>query len=247
MKIAILVGHGKSASNTYDSGAINKELNLQEFLICKEIAKSANSFLQDYECAAELINYNGDKNLKERIKYCNDNNFDVIIEIHLNAFTNKTAVGTEAYYYLGDKNGRKLADNICKAIAFKLDIPQRSNGIDDGGDKETTYFGIVRETKGTAILVETCFISTNKEAQKVDTLSEQIAVGKAIGQAIVDTYSLKKKTASTLPPIKPTEKLRRGFYRIGVFNDNTKNREDVKKHLDALRDIGYAVDYQYID
>lgn len=194
--ILICVGHGKGDKGGYDSGAVNPRLGTQEYLICREIAKSTVAQLQQYDCKVTLLNYDGKYNLRERIKYANDGKYDVVVEIHLNAHTVQSANGTEVYYYTGDKTGRNLSDCISKSISAKLGTAQRSNGVDDGGDKPTTYFGIVRETKGTAVLVEILFISNDFEVKKVATANGQAQAGQAIADGIIKAYGLTKKATS---------------------------------------------------
>ena len=79
-KVCIIVGHGKSKSGGYDSGAVSKDGKTQEFRIAKEIAKYAADYLG---CA--LMNYNGDLYLTDRIRKVNAADYDFIAEIHLNA------------------------------------------------------------------------------------------------------------------------------------------------------------------
>ncbi len=153
--------------------------------------------LTGYECEVFAFNLNGKMSLQEIIAHANKGGFDAILAPHLNAHTN-FAYGTEAYYYPGDARGRAIADNICKELSVTLGIPQRSNGIDDGGDKASTYFGFVRQTKATAILLETCFISTDSEAKRIDEAHEQKAVGQAIARGIVKALGLRKK--AVVPP-----------------------------------------------
>ena len=38
-KVCIIVGHGKSKSGGYDSGAVSRDGKVQEFMVAKEIAK----------------------------------------------------------------------------------------------------------------------------------------------------------------------------------------------------------------
>ena len=192
-KICFIVGHGKSASGGYDSGATSGKYH--EFKIAREIAKYAQEYYnKHYSEHADLMNYDGNLYLQERINKLKDDTYDFIAEFHLNA---GGGTGTECYYYHGSTKGRKYADTICKNIAKALDVKQRSNGTDDGGDKiklgsnGTDYFGIIRATKPTAVLIETVFIDTKADLDKVKTASGQKKCGEAIAKAVASVRGLK--------------------------------------------------------
>ncbi len=198
-KICFLVGHGKSNSSNYDSGAVSKCGKYHEFRIAKEIAKYAQSYYNaNYAEQADLMNYEGNLTLSDRIKKVNASNYDFIAEIHLNA---GGGTGTECYYAKNSTKGKKYADQICKQISADLEVKQRSNGKDDGGDKVkltssgNDYFGIVRQTNPPAVLVETVFIDTTSDLAKVKTAEGQKKCGVAIAKAVATVRGAKKKTA----------------------------------------------------
>lgn len=180
MKFCILVGHGKSDSGGYDPGAVNG--NYQEFQIAREIAKAAVKRLSTvYRADCGILNDDGKYNLPERIAKFQNNTYDFIAEIHLNAGSS-TASGTEVYYFPGDSTGQAYATNISGAVSAALGIPNR-------GAKSSDYYGIIRETVPTAVLVETCFISSG-DLDKVKTASGQTAAGNAIADGIAKTAGL---------------------------------------------------------
>lgn len=192
MKIGIYVGHGKSTSGKYDSGAINKTLNLHEFNLTKGISQGIHQTLLKYDCDCSLINYNGDMDLPQRINHANINHIDYVFEIHLNSHSNKTISGTEVFYYIGDEKGRKISSAICDAMSKNHQLKNR-------GAKGSSYYGIVRETRGTAMLIETLFISNDNEVKKVDTTNEQNKFGETIGKSIADVLGLKTKKLPDAP------------------------------------------------
>lgn len=207
-KICFIVGHGKSKNGGYDSGAVSG--NYHEFKIAKEIAKYAKEYYcKNYSETADLMNYDGDLYLTERVKKVNTNNYDFIAEVHLNA---GGGTGTEAYYYHGSAKGQKYADKICDYISADLEIKQRASYGDDsafdpdkdGGDKTKLgkngkdYFAIIRDTKPCAVLIETVFIDTDSDLAKVKTEVGQKKCGEAIAKAVAEVRGLKvKKQTST--------------------------------------------------
>ena len=237
-KICFIVGHGKSKTGGYDSGAVSGKYH--EFKIAKEIAKYAQEYYnKNYNETADLMNYNGDLYLSDRIKKVNASDYDFIAEFHLNA---GGGTGTECYYYHGSTKGQKYADKICDYIAEDLGVKQRPNGTDkDGGDKVkltasgSDYFGIIRQTKPTAVLIETVFIDTKADLNKVETTSGQKKCGEAIAKAVAEVRGLTNKSStSTTPTVtKPTVK---------YFKKYTGKSSSI---VDALKSIGASNTFSY--
>ena len=200
-KIAIVVGHGKSKTGSYDSGAVAN--GFHEFKLAKECAKYAQEYLNaNYDCQADLFNYAGDTYLTDRVAKFKDNTYTLLAEIHLNSFSNDTATGTEVYYSQASKGalGQKAAEKISAQIASDFDIRNRGAKTrlrSDGKD----YFAIIRDTKPHAVLVETLFISSN-DVYLVDTATEQQKMGKSIAVGIANAMGLKAKAVT---PSKPAE------------------------------------------
>ena len=197
-KIAIVVGHGKSKTGGYDSGAVAN--GFHEFKLAKECAKYAQEYLNsNYECQADLFNYAGDTYLTDRVAKFKDNTYALLAEIHLNA---GGGTGTEVYYSQASKGalGQKAAEKISAQIASDFSIRNRGAKTrlrSDGKD----YFAIIRDTKPHAVLVETLFISSN-DVYLVDTATEQQKMGKSIAVGIANAMGLKAKVVT---PSKPAE------------------------------------------
>lgn len=206
-KVCFIVGHGKSKTGGYDSGAVSKDGKYHEFKIAREITRYAQEYYNaTYEEQADIMNYNGDLYLADRIKLANEMGYEVIEETHLNSSTSETAKGTECYYENKDSEGQTYADAICDQIAMDLGVEQRKYGTDaDGGDKVklnsdgSDYFGIIRQPNkvGVRLLVETVFISNASDLAKVSTVAGQKKCGEAIAKAIAKRRGAKKKAPTT--------------------------------------------------
>ena len=217
-KICFIVGHGKSRKGGYDSGAVSG--NYHEFKIAREITKYAQAYYNaNYTETADIMNYNGDLYLTDRIKKVNAADYDFIAEIHLNA---GKGTGSEVYYYHGSPTGEKQAEAISKAIAQTLGIRNRGAKVrlnDTGKD----YFAIIRDTKPCAVLVETVFIDTASDLAKVKTADGQKKCGEVIAQAVAQVRGLKKKVTS--PSVQTTpEKV----YRVQVGAYSQKANAEAK-------------------
>lgn len=238
--ICIIVGHGKSESGDYDSGATYK--GYHEFKIAKEIAKYCAEYLNaNYEIKADLMNYDGSLYLTDRIKAVNKASYDFIAEIHLNA---GGGTGVETYYYHGSRKSQNFADKICDHIADALGLEQRANYGDDkafdtdkdGGDKTKLnskgkdYFAIIRDTKPCAVLVETVFIDTDSDLAKVKTAEGQRKCGIAIAKGIAAAMGLKQK--ETAKPAEPSK-----LYRVQVGPYSVKT--DAENIEAGLKKLGF--------
>lgn len=190
MKICFIVGHGKGKNGGYDPGATNG--NYHEFKIAKEIAKHAYEYFNaNYTDVAELMNYQGDLYLAERIKQANSKKYDFVAEIHLNA---GGGTGSEVYYAKKSGKGKTIAAAISKNISVALGIKDRGARTKTGSSG-ADYFGIIRQTKMEAVLIETAFIDS-KDLEKLKTAEGQKACGIAIAQAVA--IALKAKVENTL-------------------------------------------------
>ncbi len=230
-KICFIVGHGKAQSGGYDPGACSD--GFEEFKIAREIAKHAAEYYnKHYTEQADLMNYDGDIYLTNRIRKVNSADYDFIAEIHLNA---GKGTGTEAFYSSGNSTGKKYAQEICKNISAHLGI--RNRGVKTKLNKNgKDYFAIIRDTEPTAVLVETVFIDTPSDLANVKYETGQIVCGQAIAKAVASVRGAEKKTAAAekaetvndgsflVRVIDPALNIRSGasslHRKVGVITDN---------------------------
>lgn len=205
-KICIIVGHGKSKSGGYDSGAVSKDGKAHEFKIAREIARYAAAEIRAAGLECDLMNYEGDLYLTERIKTVNKKDYNFIAEIHLNA---GGGTGTEVYYYHDSPTGKKYAQAISKEIAAAFSVRNRGAKIRIGNNGKD-YFGIIRDTKPCAVLVETLFIDTESDLKKINTAAGQYKCGEAIAKAIVELNGKKLDNAANSGSSGSTPKLTAG-------------------------------------
>ena len=195
MRIAVCIGHGKSKTGGYDSGAVGG--GYHEFRLAKEIGRYAAEELALYACEVDVINLNGEAYLTDRINYINKGSYDLALEIHLNA---GGGTGSEVYYKHKDAAGRNLAAAVSEGIAVSLGIKDRGAKVKLSGDVD--YFGFVRCVKCQSLLVETVFIDTASDRKKVVTVEGQKQCGQAVAKAVAEFYGLKKTASSVENSIK---------------------------------------------
>lgn len=190
MKICFIVGHGKGKNGGYDPGATKG--NYHEFKIAREIAKHAYEYFNaNYTDIAELMNYDGSLYLADRISLANKKKYDFVAEIHLNA---GGGTGSEVFYAKKSGKGKTIAAAISKKISIALGIKDRGARTKTGSSG-ADYFGIIRQTKMEAVLIETAFIDSG-DLNKLKTAEGQKACGIAIAQAVAS--ALKAKVENTL-------------------------------------------------
>ena len=224
MAICIIVGHGKSKSGGYDSGAVNG--NYHEFKIAREIARYAYEYYNaTYNEQCDLMNYKGDLYLSDRIKLANAKRYSFVAEIHLNA---GGGTGTEVYYSISSAKGKAIAAAISNNISKAFGIRNRGAKTKRGAHGD--YFGIIRQTSMEAVLVETVFIDTN-DLKCVATAEGQKACGIAIAKAIASARGIKVKSA----PAKPVK-------RVYYFGKCDAKETSI---VDALRQQGYSSSFTY--
>ena len=205
-KICIIVGHGKSESGGYDSGAVSGKY--QEFRIAKEIAKYAADYL-----GCDLMNYEGNLYLTERIAAVNIADYGFVAEIHLNA---GGGTGTECYYYDGSPTGLKVSKAVTDEISKEFSVRNRGAKVrlnKNGKD----YFAIIRDTKPTAILVETVFIDNANDVKLVSTTDGQKRCGEAIGRALEKSLGAIKPQTNTFKVVINANSL---YIRDGAGTEN---------------------------
>lgn len=227
MNISVCIGHGKSQSGGYDSGAVSA--GYQEFKLGRAIGKCIGEELSKYNCHVDVINYDADKNLSERIKYVNSKKYDLNMEIHLNA---GGGTGPEVYYKSGNKQGKALAAAISKSIATTFGLKDRGAKTKVVNGKD--YFGCVREIKCQSFLVETVFIDTKSDRDKVIYASGQQQCARAIATAVANFYGLKLKNKPTPTPA-PTPSNKKSNTEIAkeVIAGKWGNGAERKQRLEA--------------
>lgn len=194
MNIALSVGHSilKNGTITSANGIIN------EYKYCKDIAPIIKRYLEQLGHTVELIlcpektftASSEEKSYKLNIINNKSKKFDLVAELHLNAFHNPDANGTEIYYY--SNAGKIVADRIQKKMITKF----RDRKVQQ---KPNLY--ILNSTTPPAILLELFFCTHVKDVEMgkdIDTIARLVAEGIA-GKNLTAVDTIK-------PPITPSSK-----------------------------------------
>ena len=106
-------------------------------------------------------------NLKEAVTLSNNKKADLFVSIHLNAGGGE---GVECYTWKGEKT--KVATDICNNIA--------ALGYKNRGVKNGSHLYVVKNTKAEAVLVECCFVDSQKDKEKYNSYKMAEAIYNAI-------------------------------------------------------------------
>ncbi|PFN02453.1 N-acetylmuramoyl-L-alanine amidase [Bacillus cereus] len=134
--------------------------------------------------------------LQERVKFAKQNQGDIFISIHANAF-NGNAKGTETYYYKSSKfektnphveESRVLAEKIQERLVDALQT--RDRGVKHGD------LHVIRENDMPAVLTELAFIDNGIDYSKLSTENGRQIAAEAIYEGILDYYEWKGNNVS---------------------------------------------------
>ena len=178
MNIFVCVGHANYGGGVISSADGTKSGGVNEYNYNKALAPYVVQWLKKAGHNATLcIAPEGKlKNLNDEINYFigqeNAGNYDLAVQLHLNAFNTK-AYGCEAYAY--NAAGLKVADAICKKLGtvWHNRGPQIKTGL---------YW--TRKTKAKAVLIESFFCDNASDYAKAKKLGYS-AHGKLIAEGII--------------------------------------------------------------
>lgn len=176
MRVMINAGHDIE----YDCGAVNTNYELTEAEVARDISERVVKLLEERGIETMFIqsdNLTGENPaLPCVVDEANQNDCDLFVSIHCNAF-NKKARGTECLYFPTSPKSKMAASYIQQRICIELDTLNR-------GTKERSDLAVLKYTTMPAVLVETAFIDNDADAYKLMQHPDWFAV--AISRGIID-------------------------------------------------------------
>jgi N-acetylmuramoyl-L-alanine amidase len=149
--------------------------------LCLDVAQRLEVALQERGIRT-VMTRRTDKSvsLSQRASIANRYPSAVFVSIHFNASRTRSASGIETIYL--SKRGSILADAIQNSMDERL--PNKDRGT------MTENLKVLRDTQGTAVLVECGFISNSREAAKCTSTAHRQKIAIAIAKGIC---SVRKK------------------------------------------------------
>ncbi|MGB0560763.1 MAG: N-acetylmuramoyl-L-alanine amidase [Spirulinaceae cyanobacterium] len=188
MKFGIDMGHNAppdtGASSRFGSeDRLTKEIGTQ--VINKLRALGHEAINCNPSSASSVLD-----SLRKRVRTANANNADVYVSIHFNAF-NGSANGTEIFAI--SDSGRRIAAPVLNNIV--------ELGFTNRRVKNGSHLYVLRNTNMPAILVECCFIDSEKDMKRYNTSEMVNAIVKGLAGRLPEGDG-----GSSPEPSKPTPK-----------------------------------------
>jgi N-acetylmuramoyl-L-alanine amidase len=178
-KIIVVIdpGHGGS-----DPGFLSdNKKHLAEKDLNLIIAKKLGGYIDQYLNNVTVVYTRTDDtypSLDDRVAKANSLNADYFISIHCNANAHKTIHGTESHVH-----SMSSSKSVSLAREFEKEFTSRagrhSRGVKDTDDREYSL-QVLKYTSMTSVLVECGFLSNEKEAAYLNTISGQEILASAI-------------------------------------------------------------------
>ena len=165
--IVLDAGHGgRDGGSVGVNGTIEKEIKLKYTLALTEKLVSAGYRVELTRKTDDGLYLESAKNKKmsdlnarmEIIKRANPN---LVISIHMNSFSSRSAHGASTYYRSGDESGQIVSDLIQQSLNTYLGAPSTTGKVGD-------YY-ILNESYYTAVLIECGFLSNPEEERLLNT------------------------------------------------------------------------------
>lgn len=219
-KFVISSGHGDKVNGAV--GILNEHKEAKKVVnqVYEILTKEYNGSGYKYH---ETTATNQAQNLANIVKYHNSKTRKLDISVHFNS-AGASATGTECLYY----DAKTLSAKMSKAMSDAL-------GIADRGAKARKELYFLRNTTKPAILLEVCFVTSQKDAKAYKANFEELcqAIAKVIANELGYTkkkvtqvadsskyhtvvagdtvYSLSRKYGSTVAKIKEWNKLDKNY------------------------------------
>lgn len=168
MKVVINAGHYPNL----DSGAVgdySHEADIVKYVgevVCK-----------DLEAVGVQAVFVQDNELSNICRVANNEDADLFVSIHCNSAANRSAKGTETFYYNGSARSEKLARCIQNQLVTTM-------GSVDRGLKDGSWLYVLKHTTMPAVLTELEFIS-NPAGEKYLNEHKQV-MAHAIARGVTD-------------------------------------------------------------
>lgn len=177
MRIALTVGHSKLANGCITSADGRKYGGVNEYEFNKKLAPIVAKYLRlkghtvdIIICPERKFKYSTEEK-EYKLNIVNNNDYNLVIELHLNASDSPSAGGCEVLY-ISDK-GKVFANRVQSELSKMF----KSRGI---CKRDNLY--MLTQTKPVSIMLETFFCTNNEECLMANTDITRLA--KAIANGI---------------------------------------------------------------
>ena len=225
-KVFLSAGHGGSSPGAVANGLVEKNINLNTLLACKEVLENHGVIVVTSRTKDE------NDDVYEEVREANESGADFAVSFHANAGGGD---GFEVFYHTSNTKGKQLA-LLCEKYAKELG--QNSRGIKSGNH---LYF--VKNTKMMSVLVESFFLDNKADMTIGDTVEEQRAFGVAYAKAILEYIGISYTESGYAPQKEEAGKSK--LYRVQVGAYGVKaNAEAMLKRLKEAGFDGFITEVE---
>jgi N-acetylmuramoyl-L-alanine amidase len=216
-------GHGGR-----DSGAVGNGLQEKE-LVKKIVDYGMNYLSANYEGFQQKTSRVADetKTLDQRTDDANSWGATLLVSVHINSATAKSANGFESYIYPNAGAATVSFQNMLHSEIMQVN---RAFGVATDRGKKQSNFHMLRESKMIACLTENLFIVNVSDSNKLKNEEYLKAIGEAHARGIAKYAGLKVK-------VKPPTSNNNAFYRVVAGSFNSKQLAEMQ--MDALKKAGF--------
>lgn len=162
MKIAAVIGHTEKSK-----GAYSKHFKLREFDFYTKVAELLEG-VDIYTHDSSISGYVTRQ--KATAAILNSKDYDLVIELHFNHFSDASANGCETLYYFKSKHGKYYAELFSEVLNDYTGIKLRNGGIKALANRRDRGFAAVFYPKAPAILIEPFFGSNKTDCEKIESI-----------------------------------------------------------------------------
>lgn len=225
-KVFLSAGHGGSNPGAVANGLIEKDINLNTLLACKEVLEKHGVLV----VASRLKDENDD--VYEEVREANESGADFAVSFHANAGGGD---GFEVFYHTSNGKGKRLAQ-LCEK--YVKELGQNSRGIKSGNH---LYF--VKNTKMMSVLVESFFLDNRADTAIGDTVEEQRAFGVAYAKAILEYLGIAYIGSEYVPPMEEAGEGKLYRVQVGAYRVRN-NAEAMMKRLEEAGFKGFITEVE---
>lgn len=200
-KVFLSAGHGGKDPGASANGLLEKNVNLNILIACKEELEKHGLKVEVSRLKDE------DDPVSQEVVEANKSNADIAVSFHTNAGGGD---GSETFYYPSSKEGKRLA-TLCEKHTKA--IGQNSRGIKSG---ENLRF--VNSTKMVAVLCECAFVDNTNDKTIIDSIKKQKVFGVAYAKAILEYFGIQYKVQNEINDSKITCSDLKGLSDVIVIN-----------------------------
>lgn len=194
-KIVVLdAGHGGEDPGAVSnfSGAKEKDITLSIVLETKSLLE-ADGYTVILTRSEDVLNYTDEnlsmtakrrQDLQARKKAMDESNADIVISVHLNAFTDSRYSGAQTFYTKQSVSSKKLAIALQDALRAHLDEANTREALLKSED-----IIITKNCKVTTTIVECGFLSNEEEEKRLTDQEYQKRIAEAIKMGIDDYFT----------------------------------------------------------